>query len=195
MAVDMSNVKQIMHNNKEVIKIEDSNGKILWENNKESTIRISIGSGQDINITQYHNYIQIPPMPQIKNFIANKIGVGKERITLTDMKIDGSTLYWNKGFSGTYQPYLSFQSGVSSSTVYFGGGSFVSNDGTHCWFLDSEVDLYDIDLKNDHPTILYGYMQDTNNGKYYKFGSGGKFCDRWGDTVPTFTIIVTYETT
>ena len=31
MAVDMSNVKQIMHNNKEVIKIEDSLGHILWQ--------------------------------------------------------------------------------------------------------------------------------------------------------------------
>ena len=30
MAIDMSNVKQIMHNNKEVIKIEDSNGNIIW---------------------------------------------------------------------------------------------------------------------------------------------------------------------
>ena len=31
MAVDMSNVKQIMHNNKEVIKIEDSLGHIIWQ--------------------------------------------------------------------------------------------------------------------------------------------------------------------
>lgn len=31
MAVNMSNVKQIMHNNKEVIKIEDSSGHIIWQ--------------------------------------------------------------------------------------------------------------------------------------------------------------------
>ena len=31
MAVNMSNVKQIMHNNKEVIKIEDSLGHIIWQ--------------------------------------------------------------------------------------------------------------------------------------------------------------------
>lgn len=31
MAVDMSNVKQIMHNNKEVIKIEDHLGNIIWQ--------------------------------------------------------------------------------------------------------------------------------------------------------------------
>ena len=40
MAVDMSNVKQIMHNNKEVIKIEDSLGHVLWENKKTMKIRI-----------------------------------------------------------------------------------------------------------------------------------------------------------
>lgn len=31
MSIDMTTVKQIMHNNKEVIKIEDTNGGILWQ--------------------------------------------------------------------------------------------------------------------------------------------------------------------
>ena len=39
MAVDMSNVKQIMHNNKEVIKIEDSLGHILWQKEPEQPYR------------------------------------------------------------------------------------------------------------------------------------------------------------
>ena len=39
MAVDMSNVKQIMHNNKEVIKIEDSLGHILWQKGPEKPYR------------------------------------------------------------------------------------------------------------------------------------------------------------
>ena len=39
MAVDMSNVKQIMHNNKEVIKIEDSLGHILWQKESEQPFR------------------------------------------------------------------------------------------------------------------------------------------------------------
>ena len=39
MAVDMSNVKQIMHNNKEVIKIEDSLGHILWQKEPEQPFR------------------------------------------------------------------------------------------------------------------------------------------------------------
>ena len=39
MAVDMSNVKQIMHNNKEVIKIEDSLGHIIWQKVPEQPFR------------------------------------------------------------------------------------------------------------------------------------------------------------
>lgn len=39
MAVDMSNVKQIMHNNKEVIKIEDSSGHIIWQKVPEQPFR------------------------------------------------------------------------------------------------------------------------------------------------------------
>lgn len=31
MAIDMTTVKQIMHNNKEVAKIEDNLGNILWQ--------------------------------------------------------------------------------------------------------------------------------------------------------------------
>lgn len=46
MAVDMSNVKQIMHNNKEVIKIEDSLGNIIWQKSggeKQITITYLMG--------------------------------------------------------------------------------------------------------------------------------------------------------
>ena len=37
MAIDMTTVKQIMHNNKEVVKIEDGLGKVLWQKKVERT--------------------------------------------------------------------------------------------------------------------------------------------------------------
>ena len=37
MAIDMTTVKQIMHNNKEVVKIEDGLGKVLWQKKAEPT--------------------------------------------------------------------------------------------------------------------------------------------------------------
>lgn len=38
MSIDMTTVKQIMHNNKEVIKIEDTNGNTLWEKQTSNMI-------------------------------------------------------------------------------------------------------------------------------------------------------------
>ena len=38
MSIDMTTVKQIMHNNKEVVKIEDSNGNIMWQKASANTI-------------------------------------------------------------------------------------------------------------------------------------------------------------
>ena len=46
MAIDMSTVKQIMHGNKEVEKIEDSHGNILWQKpsvEKQITISYLMG--------------------------------------------------------------------------------------------------------------------------------------------------------
>lgn len=39
MSINMANVKQIMHNNKEVIKIEDSLGHIIWQKEPEQPYR------------------------------------------------------------------------------------------------------------------------------------------------------------
>ena len=41
MAIDMTTVKQIMHGNKEVAKIEDSLGNILWQKSTP-TVTITI---------------------------------------------------------------------------------------------------------------------------------------------------------
>lgn len=40
MSIDMTTVKEITHNNKEVVKIEDSNGNILWQ--KQSSVQITV---------------------------------------------------------------------------------------------------------------------------------------------------------
>ena len=41
MAIDMTTVKEITHNNKDVIKIEDSNGNILWQKQGGQTVTIT----------------------------------------------------------------------------------------------------------------------------------------------------------
>lgn len=202
MAVDMSNVKQIMHNNKEVIKIEDSLGNVLWENKKGSTINIRIGSWQDISITQYFNKLQIPPMGEIRKYIASKIGVSMSQVKITNVQIDGSTLYWYNYNKDTdeHTPYLSFQSGAWNDTVYFGGGDTVSSTGLNPWS-SGIVNLDGIDVNNNnYPTILYGFTYSNSTGSYSVFKSSdssttNKFCQNSPYfEVPTFTIVVTYET-
>ena len=55
MAIDMSDVKQIMHGNKEVIKIEDSGGNILWQ--KPSANNLTIVCTGTFNTNRISFYI------------------------------------------------------------------------------------------------------------------------------------------
>lgn len=138
-------------------------------------------------------------MGEIRKYIASKIGASYSQVKITNVQIDGSTLHWNNKDSGEQTPYLSFQGYIGSSTVYFGAGTTVSSTGVNPWS-SSIVNLDGIDVNNnDSPTILYGYVYSNNTGSYSKFkssdsASSNHFCqDPNYSEVPTFTIIVTYE--
>ena len=198
MSINMTNVKSITLGGVSVKKIADKNGNVLWQENKGSTINITLGEGQDITINQDYDRIQIPPIHQIINFIASKTGISSSDIKVTNIQIDGSTLYWNNKDSGEQTPYLSFQPSVSSSTVYFGGGTTVSSTGINPWS-SSIVNLDGISLDNHSNTVLYGYVRSNSSGKYsafspYSTGTRNRFCQGTSySTVPTFTMVVTYE--
>lgn len=198
MSINMSNVKSITLGGKNVKKIEDINGRVLWEINNGSTMNITIGAGQDIDVTQYYNRLQIPRISQIMSFIGKKIGVSSSSIKITNIQIDGSTLYWNNINSGEQTPYLSFQPSVSSTTKYFGGGSTVSSTGINHWS-SSIVNLDGINLDPPSNSVLYGYVRSNSTGSYYQFssyssGTNNRFCNSSSySTLPTFTIVVTYE--
>ena len=66
MSINMSNVKAITLGGKNVKKISDKSGNVLWENKGESTINLTVGEGQDCNSTQYLNAIRIPSSSTIK---------------------------------------------------------------------------------------------------------------------------------
>ena len=52
MAIDMTTVKQIMHNNKEVVKIEDGLGNILWQKaSPVTTITITLTNPVSFSLT------------------------------------------------------------------------------------------------------------------------------------------------
>ena len=52
MSIIMSNVKSITLGGKNVKKIADTNGNVLWENKNTTTRKIKVVESQDITTTQ-----------------------------------------------------------------------------------------------------------------------------------------------
>lgn len=59
MSINMADVKQIMHGAKEVIKIEDSGGNILWQKPGSSTITVGIVAKGDSTFITNNIYVQV----------------------------------------------------------------------------------------------------------------------------------------
>lgn len=119
MSIDMTTVKEITHNNKEVVKIEDSNGNILWQKNvpvQTDTITLTVGASQDITTTQYYDHIVIPS----KNTIKNKINslTGRTVINITSAKV-GNLKALRTGYttSPAYIRCMLLNGNSTSSTV------------------------------------------------------------------------------
>ena len=192
MSINMSNVKAITLGGKNVKKIEDTNGNVLWENKGESTINLTVGEGQDCTSTQYLDAIRIPSSGTIKSAISNKTGVSSNYINVKKVELDLTTLYWYTGSSGKHYPVLSTSSSITSSTTYFCSGI----DRTSNYVFQWSNSKYDVTKYMN--TKLFGYRYNYNydnwNPKYTSFGdSGPKFCQRNGTGLPIFTIVVTYE--
>lgn len=124
MSIDMTTVKEITHNNKEVVKIEDSNGNILWQKNVPQvltdTISITIGAGKNITTTQHYAYITIPTKNTIKNYIANSTGRNVQN--LTNFKVSGLKAM-RRGYTtpATYIRYFLINGSTTSGTVIESG--------------------------------------------------------------------------
>ena len=104
MAVDMSNVKQIMHNNKEVIKIEDSLGHIIWQKIAATTTTIT-WTGMDIldkvytvpDASNHTNTLTFVPQWKFKNAIATQLGISSsDIISISDYQWQN---YWRNGIT------------------------------------------------------------------------------------------------
>ena len=88
MSINMSNVKAITLGGRNVKKIEDTNGNVLWKvpgsDITTGTINITVGSGQDITTTQYYNRIVVPSLNSIKSAVANKSSISQSNILSID---------------------------------------------------------------------------------------------------------------
>ena len=160
-----------------------------------TTINLTVGEGQDCTSTQYLNAIRIPSSSTIKDAISLKTGTSSFGINVTKVELDLSTVYWFDNRSGKHSPEFSTSSSITSSTTYFGSG--IDRTGRHI----SQWSNYKMDVTKYMNTRLFGYTYnydyDNWNPKYTSFttsvDSSPKFCQRTGSSLPTFTIVVTYE--
>lgn len=186
--IDLTKVKDIVHNGKHVKKIEDKNGRILWEIKKNSaTINITVGKSQDITTTQYYNRIVLPSLSSIKSAVASKIGMSSSNINVTKVELDCSKLHWYNDYFSSQTPYFSLS---TSSPSYFGSGTTRSESGNYQW------GSYELDVTNYLGKTLYGYRKTGSiyNTFSTSSSSGSRFCSSSSSySKPTFTLVVTYE--
>ena len=194
MAVTMSNVKQIMHNNKEVIKIEDSLGHILWQKKKTiATINITVGEKQDYQTNQYPNRLVLPSLTGIRSKVASKIGTSADSINVKKVEMDWSTVYWYNADESFPFPRVAL---TAENPSFFGIGNGRTRTGLYNW--STEIQDITDKLSSGRTTAFYGYVWDAYSGEIRKFSSsssyGWRFCSSSSSSnLPTFTIIVTYE--
>ena len=189
MSINMSNVKSITLGGKNVKKIEDTNGNVLWKNKGESTINLTVGAGQDITTTQYYNELSIPSKSTLKSTIASKTGISSSSINIKKIEIDLSTLYWYLSDSDDrYTPYFAWIKGTdyilndSAGTQVRGIG--IKKWGSSYYNVTSYSSLYG--YRQGYAVGLFSFKNSGTSGSHYCTSSSSS-------KLPTFTIRVTYE--
>lgn len=143
MSIDMTTVKQIMHNNKEVIKIEDTNGGILWQKTGSSTIIININMKQSANASWLYVAISIN-------------GVPTNYTNTTTMTVNRSELDYIRVYHNVTSPVF------GQYSIVFDNGSVVDTNETSTFkyydiAISSINSIVDIDLsyRSSYPIVAW----------------------------------------
>lgn len=128
MAINLDNVKSITHNNKTVVKIEDSNGNTIWEvPTQTGTLEIP----NDNSVCTYSAYdIYIPSRNTILGLIESQLGISQANVQSID-EINLSIYVQTTGGSSTatYTPKLSTSSTPSSTGSHLNSLTYTSANG------------------------------------------------------------------
>ena len=192
MSINMSNVKAITLGGKNVKKISDKNGNVLWNNNTQTaTIELTVGARQDITTTQSSTQLNLPSIETIKSTINSKQGISVTNITKVEV-YGGSPLYWKPGNSNSRRPWLASNSSGNSPESPYIIGSTSSSTATKV-FGRGYADVTTL-INNTNTTPFYGWMQVGTNPTWYRMNGGnrGALCDTNGNS-PVYKIRVTYE--
>lgn len=97
MSIDMTTVKEITHNNKEVVKIEDSNGNILWQKASANTI--------DFIVTGAGNSDYLYALITYTNSTTEKV-YSETTTTLNKDEVSSIKIYHRPGSTNWYSAVL-----------------------------------------------------------------------------------------
>ena len=160
MAIDMTTVKQIMHNNKEVVKIEDGLGKVLWQ---------KVTEPEYIIYTDEKHYI----MGTDTSYIANYFDLGYP--WKNTFRIEGKIWYnfvdaWRRLLgigdknSNNWESSLQIVSGNSTSCSAIVNGS---NIGINNCLKNYSWNWFSIGQRGDRKFSFWTKNQDHDWTQYY----------------------------
>ena len=138
MAVDMSNVKQIMHNNKEVIKIEDSSGHVIWQKGPSASWHTLWEGTQECSAWAWYGnwYKYTPSSPvtlcTIDTSTIPDLSNVQCRITFSKMEADGNSTSYIPSTKPT-SPYTFTD--ITKGRIVLEAKGIASNDAYWCMAL------------------------------------------------------------
>lgn len=174
MSIDMTTVKEITHNNKDVVKIEDSNGNILWQ--KQSQIlttsgTINISTNQNDVFSMYtttsgsrtYRRVKVPSSNSLITYLCDQLSISTTNVVsltatmyLTD-KVTGTSL------QSANRNVLTTSISNTSPTVWASGKNYNQTQSSTLYFTDD----FEVDISNNSTTrVLYGYTYIGLAGTY-----------------------------
>ena len=192
----LSNVKDIIHNNKHLKNIKDSNGNIIWggvEYKDVPTQRtLTVGSGQNITTTQYANRLVMPSNTVLRNNLASIEGVSTSSINNITIELDASSVYWVSNSSSTLYAFMSTSSGTSGTLINPSSANS-SNASPKQW---KSSGYYEVTKGGTYYGLSSAASTGSSPSTFYTSISstgGSHFCkSNSATTLPTFTLRVSY---
>ena len=183
MAIDMSTVKAITHNNKDVTKIQDSLGNVLWQKGEEPSLELFMSRSSYQYSLENGEWV-------------TKTWSGLSSFNATDIWTDGTDLYYSNG--ETHRVFNKSLSAWETKTWYgltYFNGNYIWTDGTDIYYSNS-TNQYVLDKATSTwsqqswggtaPSSMTGNnMWTDGTDVYYSNGSVGYIFDKTTKTWST----------
>lgn len=173
MPIDMTNVIQIMHGGKEVVKIEDSNGGILWQKQSAITETITIMVPSNSSIYNSHTLV-LPSLSSVKTLIASQAEISESSILSIDaISLSRGVQTHGGSTTANYRAYACAYDFGNMPTAISSIGSSANMKGTSGYNYSTLSINNALNYFSENSNVtLYGYYSiSTVSGYYYKMSS------------------------